>query len=162
MKEYLKGKFRGTVLLAFVLSITNLHKRGKKPDVFIFSMPRSGSTWLMELIWSQSGFKYINEPLDLGYDWICKYSGINGFQEYYENDISKKLVKYISDFSEGSSNFLNPSPFRKHHKFYTNRVVFKIIHATDLYIDDILSSINSKGVFLIRHPFDVSLSRKRI
>lgn len=162
LKEYFKSKLRGTASLDFLLSLTNRHKSGSKPDIFIFSMPRSGSTWLMEIIWSQTGFKYVNEPLDLSFDWLKKYSSISGFGEYYEKDVSEKLIFYFRNFSNGKSNFLNPSPFRGSYNFVTNRIVFKIIHGADLYINQILSSVNSKGIYLIRHPFDVSLSRKKI
>ena len=43
----------------------NIHKPDGRPNVLLFSTPRSGSTWLMELILTQSGFKPCDEPFDL-------------------------------------------------------------------------------------------------
>ena len=56
----------------------NIHRSSEKPSVLIFSSPRSGSTWLQELIWSQPEFKYVNEPLNLKGAWLQNKSGING------------------------------------------------------------------------------------
>ena len=48
----------------FLKSISNIH-RDEGNNVLIISNPRSGSTWLMEMIWSQNKFKAINEPLNI-------------------------------------------------------------------------------------------------
>jgi hypothetical protein len=38
-----------------VKSASNVHRPDGRPNVFLYSTTRSGSTWLMELIWSQPG-----------------------------------------------------------------------------------------------------------
>jgi hypothetical protein len=51
-------------LQLLVKALTNVHRQGPLPNVFLFATPRSGSTWLMEIIASQPGFKYYDEPLN--------------------------------------------------------------------------------------------------
>lgn len=140
----------------------NVHNVKDKPNVLIFSLPRSGSTWLQELIWSQPKFKYINEPLNLKGEWLQRKSKITGFNELYSNDVKEKLIGYFKGFVTGKNHFLNPNPFRKNSRLFTSRIVFKVIHGGELFIEDIANSTNSKIVYLIRNPIAVALSRKQI
>jgi len=55
-----------------IASTTNIHLTGNSPNVFIFSTPRSGSTWLMELILTQPGFKPCNEPCNPWDPDVCQ------------------------------------------------------------------------------------------
>lgn len=140
----------------------NNHKPSVKPNVLLFSLPRSGSTWLMELIWTQTKFKPINEPLDFRHEINSIKSDINGFSELYSNNVKDKLLAYFKAFSEGEFHFKNPNPFRKNSRVFTSRLVFKVIHGGELYINDIAKHINSKVVYLIRNPIAVALSRKQL
>ena len=45
--------------------LSNIHIAGLKPDIFIFSTPRSGSTFLMELLYAQKGVKIFEPDLFL-------------------------------------------------------------------------------------------------
>ena len=45
--------------------LTTRHRQGEAHHVFICSIPRSGSTWLAELIATQGRFKVVNEPFNL-------------------------------------------------------------------------------------------------
>jgi len=140
----------------------NSHQPSGKPNVLLFSMPRSGSTWLMELIWTQPGFKPINEPLNLKGSWLKKKSGIEGFQDLYSEQARTIVIAYFKAIADGKANFLNPNPLRKHARFRSSRIVYKVIHGGELFINDIAISTNSKIVYLIRHPIAVALSRKQI
>ena len=149
----------------FVLNnahLFNRHKLSGRPNVLIFSLPRSGSTWLQELIWSQPQFKYVNEPLNLKGDWLQNKSGINGFKELYTAAVRDKLINYFKGFINGKHHFMNPNPLRKNSRFFTSRIVFKVIHGGEVYINDIAQSTNSKIVYLLRNPIAVALSRKQI
>ena len=73
-------------LTQFLRSYTNLHIKGSSENVFIFSTPRSGSTWLMELIWTQKGFKYCNEPLDLRNKLLRSKLGFDSWNQLYEEN----------------------------------------------------------------------------
>ncbi len=57
-------------------TLTSVYRPSGLPHVFLFTMPRSGSTWLMELIWSQPGFKAVNEPLDLRNPVVRMHLGV--------------------------------------------------------------------------------------
>jgi len=139
---------------------TNWHRPGRKPNAFIFSMPRSGSTWLQELIWTQPGFKTCNEPLNLKGSFLQEKSGINGFEELYHPVCKEKVIDYFQKFCTGKHHFLDPSPLRKYFRPITSRIVFKVIHGGEIFINEIANRCNGRVVFLIRHPIAVSLSRK--
>lgn len=149
----------------FVLNNGNLfnrHRPSVKPNVLIFSLPRSGSTWLQELIWSQPEFKYVNEPLNLKGPRLQNKSRINGFNELYTNEVRDKVVDYFKGFIEGKHHFMNPNPLRKHSRLFTSRIVFKVIHGGEFFINDIAQQTNSKILYLLRNPIAVALSRKQI
>ena len=114
----------------------NRHKPSALPNVLLFSLPRSGSTWLLELIWSQPEFKYVNEPLNLKGSWLRKKSHINGFKELYTEAVRDKVVAYFKGFVEGTHHFMNPNPSRKNSRFFTSRIVFKVIHGGEFLIND--------------------------
>ena len=140
----------------------NRHKQSEQKNILIFSTPRSGSTWLQELIWTQPEFKYVNEPLNLKGAWLQNKSGINGFEDLYTHDVRDKLINYFKGFISGKHHFMNPNPLRKNSRFFTSRIVFKVIHGGEDYINDIAQTSNSKIVYLLRNPIAVALSRKQI
>ena len=73
----------------FLKSISNIH-RDEGNNVLIISNPRSGSTWLMEMIWSQNKFKAINEPLNIRRKEIAKYLGVSSFSYLIVNIFQSK------------------------------------------------------------------------
>lgn len=156
------GKIRNLFEQSFLRRLSNFHRKGKDYNLFIFSLPRSGSTWLQELIWTQPGFKYINEPLNLKNSWLQKKSGIKGFEELYSPEGKKKAINYFKGFCEGRFHFLDPNPVRKYYRPITNRLVFKIIHGGEMFINDIVKGCNGRVIYLLRHPIPVSLSRKQL
>lgn len=147
-------------IIQILRNFTNYHRPGKLPDVFIFSMPRSGSTWLQELLWTQPGFKYCNEPLNIKGPYLQGKVDIHSFEELYSLEVEEKLLKYFVGFHEGKYHFLDPNPLRKYYRPFTNRIVYKIIHGGEQHINAIAHRCNGKVIYLIRHPFAVSLSRR--
>lgn len=140
---------------------SNVHNQdGVLPNALIISTPRSGSTWLMELIWSQPGFKICNEPLNIRRKEIAGTLGMNTFSKLYDDSNKAEILNYFSVINNGGHGFLNPSPLRKYHRFRTNRIAYKVINAGEDMVDDIAGVTQSKVIYLIRHPFTVSLSRK--
>ena len=142
----------------------NIHTKSDKPDVFIFSVGRSGSTWLMEIIHSQKEFKYSNEPL-----WNL------------QRTIRGRLLplapggKYIHVEEEGEANLLEffhlllddriqVSPpwnvFSPDYSFLTQRYVVKILHGTSL-INWLSGRLDIKSIFLIRHPIPRALAKTK-
>ena len=126
----------------------------------VFSTPRSGSTWLMELIWSQPGFKYCNEPLNLRNPLVRKNTGLTQWNQLYDHTYTNQILTYFKKISEGSIKDLNPNPFNKFYKFKTNRIVFKILDGMEDRVLTLAGYCNAIPLLLIRHPIAVSVSRE--
>ena len=71
----------------------------------LFSTPRSGSTWLMELIWTQPGFKYCNQPLSLFNPLVRQHLGIDRWEALYEASVptfERYFRRYLRRGASGS------------------------------------------------------------
>lgn len=148
-------------LLQFARPWVNVHHPGALPNVFVFSLPRSGSTWLMELIWSQPGFKHCNEPTDIRNPFVRRYLGFSEWQQLYRNtDEGDRLHQYFDGFCNGQLGFKNPRPFYRYYRPFTNRIVFKIIHGCEHRLNWFRDTFDGRIVYLVRHPIAVSLSRE--
>lgn len=143
-----------------IKTVTNLHRPEGQQNIFLFSTPRSGSTWLMELIWSQPGFKACNEPLDLRNPMVRKYSGITNWLELYSQEANPALYQYFQALCNGYLHAMDPVPFRRFYRPVTNRIIFKIINGGEDRINWFQDTFNGQIVYLIRHPIAVSLSRE--
>jgi len=144
-----------------VKAASNLHRPDGRPNVFLYSTPRSGSTWLMELIWSQPGFKTCNQPLYLENPVVRKHLGIDDWSDLYSLDATPKLQSYLSRLCDGRLGFTNPNPFRGYYRPITHRIVFKEIHASGDRINWVRDTFNARVVYLIRHPIAVTISTER-
>jgi hypothetical protein len=142
-----------------IRSAASVHRPDGSPNIFLFTMPRSGSTWLMELIWSQPGFKHCNEPLNLRVDLVRRHLGIDTWEELYSQDATEKLAAYFQNWIDGRLHFKNPCPFGRHYRPVTRRIVFKIVNGCEDRINWLKDSFNGRVVYLLRHPLAVSLSR---
>jgi hypothetical protein len=145
-----------------VKSVSNVHRPNGRPNIFVFSHPRSGSTWLMELIWSQPGFKYCNEPLNLDNPYVVRYSKIADWRFLYSQDSLPAIHEYFIGFCEGRLRFKNPNPVSRYYRPVTSRIVFKEIHAGLDRIDWFANSFNGRLVYLLRHPIAVSVSKRTV
>ena len=145
-----------------VKPISNVHRPDGRPNVFLFSTPRSGSTWLMELIWTQPGFKYVNEPLNLINARVRRHLGIGDWEELYNVDATPKLERYFRAFCDGRLGFANPNPLRRNYRPVTHRIVFKEIHGGVDRINWFRDTFSARIVYLLRHPIAVSVSRERV
>lgn len=146
-------------LLLLVKACTNLHRQGPLPNVFLFATPRSGSTWLMEIIASQPGFKYYDEPLNPRRENVA-YGGL--FPDYAslmpDSGDPDRIIGYLQALQAGRHRYMNPPPFRRNHRFFTNRIVFKI-HEIEHLMDQVVSECGGQLVYLLRHPIANSISR---
>ncbi len=138
---------------------SNIHRQGTLPDIFLFATPRSGSTWLMEVIASQPGFKYYDEPLSPRRENV-RYGGI--ISDYSclmpESGNSDRIIEFLKGLQSGRHGYMNPPPFRRNHRFLTNRIVFKI-HEIEHLMRRVATECNSQLIYLLRHPIATSLSR---
>jgi hypothetical protein len=139
---------------------SQIHVPDGSPNVFLFSTPRSGSTWLMELIWSQPGFKFCDEPLNIRDPLVARTLGISDWLHLYHLDALPAIERYFRGFCAGTLKFKNPRPFSRHYRPVTRRIVFKEIHAGHDRINWFRDSFNGRIIYLVRHPIAVSLSRE--
>jgi hypothetical protein len=144
-----------------VKSMSNIHRAGGRPNVFLFSTPRSGSTWLMELIWTQPAFKYCNQPLSLFNPLVRQRLGTDRWEALYERGSTAMLEPYFREICEGRLRFANPNPLRGHYRLLTHRIVFKEIHGCADRINWFRDTFNARIAYLIRHPIAVAISSER-
>lgn len=140
-------------------SLGNIHAPGGQKDLFLFATARGGSTWMMEILASQPGFKYYDEPFNIRRPNVQYARLIREWREIMP-DAGREtdLIRFIQELQNNRHRFMNPAPFRRHHRFRTDRIVFKI-HGLEHLINDIKSSCNGQIVFLLRHPIPTTLSR---
>lgn len=139
----------------------NIHNECGDNDIFIFSSPRSGSTWLMEIINSQNNFKYVNEPLHTNRHKGYLTNIRPTWSEIYSSTTRKD--QFLSFFRKINNNklFVGQQKFKHIYKgefdYNTNRKVFKILRAKDL-INVFENEFEITVVYLLRHPISVALS----
>ena len=142
-----------------VLSLCNYHRQGSKPNIYLFSTPRSGSTWLMELIASQPGFKFYDEPLNIRRDNVQKADCIKSWEDTMPGTAKEDLIcRYLSKLETNKIRVMNPPPFRRNHRLLTNRVILKI-HEIEHMINLIKAHSRAKIIYLLRHPIATTVSR---
>jgi hypothetical protein len=140
--------------------LCNRHRRGGRPDILIFSTPRSGSTWLMEIIATQASIKTINEPF-----WMPRFEGTGGplppsWDLLLPHDGREETIgRYVRSLIDGSCGIGSPSPFTRHHRWRTDRAVVKILRCKDM-MNWFEETFACRIVYLVRHPLPVSLSRR--
>lgn len=145
-----------------VKSLFNVHRPDGSPNVFVFTMPRSGSTWLMELIGTQPGFKTCSEPLNIRLPLVRKYLGATSWSDLHDPELTPRMEEYFRAHIEGRLHFLDPIPTRSNvYRFFSRRIVFKIVHGGEERIGWFRDTFNGRIVYLLRHPIAVSLSRKQ-
>lgn len=140
---------------------SNVHRPDGRANVLLYSTPRSGSTWLMELIWSQPGFKTCNQPLYLEHPAVRAHLGIDDWDELYSVGATDKLEAYLGAICTGRIGFTNPNPLRRYYRPISHRIVFKEIHAPGDRVNWMRDTFNARVVYLVRHPIAVTISSER-
>jgi hypothetical protein len=146
-------------LKELVRSVSSVHLPDGRPNIFIFTTPRSGSTWLWELLCSQPGLKGINEPDDLRSPSVRRHLGISDWVQLYNRDSEPLLRRYFEGLCSGRLGFMNPWPSLRRFRPLTRRIVFKLLHCGEDRISWFRDTFNGRIVVLLRHPIPVALSR---
>lgn len=142
-----------------IKTMANVHRAGSAPDIFLFATPRGGSTWLMEIIASQPGLKFYDEPLNPRRENVAWSGRIPNWESLMpDTGDAEQVIGFLQDLQAGRHGFMNPTPFRRHHRFFTNRIVFKI-HEIEHLIDEVARRCSAQIVYLLRHPIATSISR---
>jgi hypothetical protein len=147
----------------WVSRVSNVHRPNGSPDVFIFAAPRGGSTWLMELIITQPGFKPCNEPFNLRDPRVraeLAARGVHDWPDLYNREKEPALHDYIGEIQSGANGALNPQLHRNRFRVRTSRICFKILHAGEDRIQSFQARFGGRVLVLLRHPIAVSLSRR--
>ena len=143
--------------------MSNIHRPASKPDIFMFSSPRSGSTLVMELMANEPGLKTINEPLSVNDPVKRRELGISSWEEAtILQDREIKYGRYFSKLIRNELTEFNSTIFRKDARFLTNRNFFKIIHGGEDMLRWFEEEFDGLILILIRHPISVSLSHHKL
>jgi hypothetical protein len=140
-------------------AVSNRHRQGALPNVFLFATARGGSTWVMEILASQPGMKYYDEPFNIRRDNVARTELFPNWESLMpDTSDSDVIIKYLNGLTAGEYPHMNPPPFRPNHRLMTDRIVFKI-HELEHLIGRIARECNGQVVFLLRHPIPTTLSR---
>lgn len=143
----------------YLRSISNIHRSGKQKDIFLFATARGGSTWMMEILSSQPGIKYYDEPVNIRRLNVQRTKRFPEWRDIMpDSHRNGDIIAYLKDLQQNRHRFLNPAPFRRNYRLRTNRIVFKI-HALEHMINEIKDRCDGQVVFLLRHPIPTTLSR---
>lgn len=133
------------------------HHPGPDPDIAIVSSPRTGSTWLMEALTSQPGYKLVNEP---DHPIMLQYHGCLSFTPRWNwlwlDGREKEEYAHFLLTDEQSGLFGPVRPRDWWSRRRTTRRVLKFVRMNALI--EWVESIGLQPVYLIRHPIPVALS----
>jgi hypothetical protein len=148
--KYLKG------------AASNIHRQGDKPDIYIFATPRSGSTFLMELLAAQPGIKVHDEPLTVNYPESRRELGVETWEALtIMPDREERYRRFFDRLRFNKVKELNRPIYRRHGRLFTNRNVFKLIHGGKDMLPWFAETFGAMIVVLIRHPIPTVLSHRR-
>lgn len=160
LRRHLSPKHK-YALYNFYRRMTSVHRADGSPNVLLFTTPRSGSSWLMELIWSQPGFKCVNEPFDIRNPHVRANLGLSSWEALQSDAHQDDVARYMQAYLGNKEHAAEARPFSNApYRFLTDRIVFKIIHTGENQINWFQENFNARVVFLTRHPIPVALSHQ--
>lgn len=137
----------------------NIHRQGNLPDIFIFSVPRTGSTFLMEVLGAQPGMKSIDEPFSMNYPHANRELGVNNWPDAVTMANRRDVYgRYVDRLCKGQINDFKSPFWSQNGRFYTTRNTLKILHAGEDMLPWFEERFNCMIVLLIRHPIPTVLS----
>lgn len=140
-------------------AVSNVHAQGPEKNILLFATARGGSTWVMEILASQPGMKYYDEPFNIRRDNVARTGLFPAWDALMpDTGDTERIVGYLEALRTGGYRHMNPPPFRRNHRFLTNRIVFKI-HELKHLIGAIARRCDATVVYLLRHPIPTTLSR---
>lgn len=139
-------------------TLLNVHRPSEKKDILILSAPRSGSTWLMEVLYSEPGMKFINEPLGKRILDYWDFLPIETRWNYIDlSRHEKKVLKEYFTADDLIGHFGPRNPFHPDYDLFTDRRVIKTVRANPL-IEWFLDEFDFQVIYLLRHPIAQTLS----
>lgn len=142
--------------------VLNLHRPRRRPDVVIVASPRSGSTWLFEIVLAADRFLAINEPLDLRRANVRRHLPGLTWERLYEPAEIATVIGYLRRVSDGRLAALKPDLSNPYHRFRTHRTAFKILHGLEGHVRELAAALPAQVIVLLRHPCAVAVSREHL
>lgn len=144
-------------------SLSNIHRPGERPDIFIFATPRSGPMFLEELLFAQPGAKIHDEPLTVNYPASRRELGVTNWEELaILPDREQCYFRFFDRLRRNRVKALNTPIYRPHGRLLTNRNVFKVIHGAEGMIPWFAETFGTMVVILLRHPIPTALSHAQL
>ncbi len=115
----------------------------------------------MELLATQRGMKVVNEPL-LMTRFVGRSTPLPSSWELLLPGPQREpmLERYFSDLIANRLGVGVPMPFSKNHRWFSNRLLFKIQRCSDM-MNWFERRFDGKIVYLVRHPIATAISRER-
>lgn len=143
-------------------ALSNIHHPGSKPDIIIFATPRSGSTFLMELLAAQPGMKIFDEPLNANYPQCRRELGVETWEELtIMPDRERKYRHFFGGLINNRIKDLNRPLWAKYGRLFTNRVTIKNIHGGKDMLPWFAETLRVQILILLRHPIPTVLSHRK-
>lgn len=145
--------------------IATSHRQGSEPNFFIFATPRSGSTWLAELLATQGRCKIVNEPLNLRKAVVRDNLKLYEWSDLFQPHNRPMIRSYIQSFIDGTDTdvrFHREKPFTQFWHLRTDRIVFKMLFGGEDDIHWYRREFGGCIVHLLRHPIAVAQSREQL
>ena len=126
-------------------------------SIFIFSEPRGGSTWLMEVLSNLPGTAAIFEPFHSHYGALDDYSWGDHFFADQEWEDGKSGIDKIINANKFDSYQLERTPCHK--LLVADKLIFKCVMATPI-LPWIVENYKFKytPIYILRHPLAVASS----
>ncbi|MCS3827493.1 hypothetical protein GGP85_002963 [Salinibacter ruber] len=144
-----------------IAAVGNRHRPGEENDLLILSSPRSGSTWLMELIYTQPGIKYIDEPLAKHILEAENIFPLKPCWRYVDLTATEKAT--LTDYLKNDRLVRRFGPrnvLADEYDYFTDRRVLKLIRTCSL-LPWFAENSGFEVIYLIRHPIPQALSAIR-
>lgn len=135
--------------------------RTLEPSILILSLPRSGSSWVGEILGSANNAMYLLEPISKSF--LASGSGTTIFD--VEPARPPEAYQYFADIAFGGLPAFPPSIVRFPQQWnpsYRSHRRLVIKEVNPLAIDWFLRRYRPRVVFLVRHPAAVALSFEKL
>lgn len=149
--------------IRFILQLPSTYVPSGKPHIFLFSTRRGGSTLLSNVIYSQPGFNYINQPFDLYQANPHKHllPRVKSSQFIYLNERQRSAFKNYFDRLL-TREYVFDSQWQlwdKNYHWKWSCYVVKILSAKAMieWFEETYAT-QAKIVYSTRHPIPVALS----
>ena len=153
----------GKYLIRYLLQLPSCYKPSGKPHIFLFSTRRSGSTLVRDIIYSQSGFNYIDQPFDLTqYNQHIRQLPQAKLGQFINltNEEEKQVERYVRGILNRQYVFRSQwQLWNGQYKWCWERYIVKVLTAKGL-IHWFESTFKDQIqiIYMTRHPIPTSLS----